>query len=94
MKIKIKYGGPLSEILRKREEEYESDYAPLSVAQLITDLFNRYADMAKFFEGDPTKVFEHSMVFVNSRVVSPNEILNIQINEGDLVAFLPVVTGG
>lgn len=94
MKIKIKYGGPISEIIKKREEEYESESASLNVMQLITGLFNKYADLAKFFDENPLKIFEHSMVFVNSKVVSPNEASSVKINGNDSVAFLPVVTGG
>lgn len=94
MKVKIKYGGLFSELIKKGEEDYVFDGEILNVSQLIAKLFNRYVELAKFFENNPMKIFEHSMIFVNSKVVNPSEMSSTHLSEGDLVMFMPVVTGG
>ncbi|MEM3714367.1 MAG: MoaD/ThiS family protein [Nitrososphaeria archaeon] len=94
MKVKIKYGGMIAELIKKSEEIYECNEQNLDVMQLIKRLFNKYLELAKFYENNPLKIFEESMVFVNERVINPNEINIVNVNEGDLVMFLPIVTGG
>lgn len=94
MRFKIKYGGLISELVKRDEEDYEGNEDSMNVAQLIVNLFNKYFDLANFFENNPLKIFEHSMIFVNSKVVNPNEMPNVSVNEGDLIMFMPVVTGG
>lgn len=94
MKVKIKYGGFFSELIKKSEDVHESDEKNLSMKQLLIELFNKYLDLAKFFDNNPLKVFDESMVIINNKVVNPNEINIININDNDLVMFLPIVTGG
>jgi|YelNatPaOPRAMG01_1025707.scaffolds.fasta_scaffold02147_15 molybdopterin converting factor small subunit len=94
MKVKIKYGGLFSELTKKEGEELILDGESLNVSQLIAKLFNTYIDLAKFFENSPTKIFEYSMIFVNNKIVNPNEMSSTRLSGDDLVMFMPVVTGG
>ena len=94
MKVKIKYGGMISELIKRSEEIYECNEQNLNVMQLLRGLFNKYLELAKFYENNPLKIFEESMVLVNDKVINPNEINIVSVREDDLVMFLPIVTGG
>lgn len=76
--IKVLYFAYLQEITNKAKEELE--WADQSVGELITYIQNKYTTFPK----------ETFLVAVNEEFV-PSEYM---IKNGDLVAFIPPVSGG
>ncbi|KPU62366.1 hypothetical protein EP1X_09130 [Thermococcus sp. EP1] len=94
MKLTLTYGGPFYEKIKKHKETIEIDKSSLTVQELVDILFQRYPQLAEFFEDNPNKIFEFSTIIVRGRVLIPKDLPRVQLEDGEEVFFLPVVHGG
>jgi len=84
MMIKVKFFSPIREIVKKEEEEIEIK-KDFTVMDLLDELTDKYG---KSFRQIPC------IILVNDRGINQLEGEGTRLKEGDLVTFLPMLSGG
>ncbi len=83
---------PLSQIRSRREEEVEEG---TTIRQLLDRLAkNNFFFAQKVFDPETKKLYSHLIVNYNDRVISPYEVYDKNLENGDKVTILPIYAGG
>ena len=94
MKIKVGYLGPVTLIVKKREEELEVS-SMANIDELLRKLSNLYG---KQFENevlqDDGNIRTGMAVTVNGKVIGQLDGMRTKLKMGDTIALLPLVLGG
>ncbi len=95
MKVKIEYVGHVKSITGNKKEEVEARDGS-SVAGLLNVLVKRYGEpfMKAIYEPKGTDVKPNYIVTVNGYLLNQLKGLDTELENGDHVAILPVVSGG
>jgi molybdopterin converting factor small subunit len=82
----------LSEMCSIREEEVKDG---ITVRDFFNDLANRYEPVRKKILGRGRSSFYPDVVVtLNDRVISPSELFNRVLKDGDKITVLPMFAGG
>lgn len=84
MMIKVKFFSPIREIIKKGEEEIEIK-EDFTVKDLLDELAVKY--------GNPFRQIPF-IILVNDRGINQMGGEKVRLKEGDLVTFLPMLSGG
>jgi molybdopterin converting factor small subunit len=95
LKVKVRYLGYISNLLRKRDDEFEfSEGASLS--ELLNKLAGIYGEAFRreVFEPGLTDVKTGFVVTVNGVLMGQLRGVNTRLSEGDNVILMTLVSGG
>jgi len=95
MKIKVQYLGPITLIVRKREEELEIA-SRASVRELLSMLSSQYgkAFESEVLQDDGENIRTGMAVTVNGKVIGQLDGMRTRLKMGDTIALLPLFLGG
>lgn len=97
MIIKVRFFTTLREITGKREETLTfNNNQKISVATVLKNLAEKYGkDFTDYvYENETRKLKGFLQFLINGVGISNFKILEINLNDGDLLAILPPVGGG
>lgn len=81
-----------SELRSIREEELEDG---VTVTNFMEDLAERYRPIReKIFDREAGRFYPHVVVNLNDRVISPHEVYDKVLKDGDRITVLPMYLGG
>jgi MoaD family protein len=95
MLIKIKYLGPVTLIVNKREEELEIS-SRASIHELLRKLSSQYGKQfeSEVLQDDGQNIRNGMAVTVNGTVIGQLEGMRTRLKLGDTIALLPLFLGG
>ena len=83
---------PISEMRSKKEENVEEG---TTIRQLLDRLARHYSPVAqKIFDINEKRVYPYVVVNYNDRVISPYEVHDRILKDGDKIIVLPMYMGG
>jgi MoaD family protein len=92
MKIEVLYFADIKDITGKDKEIYEVNQ---NLKDLIELMFNKYNSIKKLLWEDNKNTLKKSIrIAINDEIVSNNDLLNLNLSEGDKLAFLLPLSGG